>query len=124
MPSIVALVVRKAAPAKTPTALLTTQINVGCTGVNSQSYQYPASLKSLGGFRFNLVCGYPGSAEVILAMHRGEVDMFSGSWHVWRATQKGALDDGSLIPVIQGGLKRATDLPNVPVMHGPVDGPT
>ncbi len=72
------------------------EINVGCTGVNSQSYQYPASLKSLDGFRFNLVCGYPGSAEVILAMHRGEVDMFSGSWHVWRATQKGSFDDGSV----------------------------
>jgi tripartite-type tricarboxylate transporter receptor subunit TctC len=43
--------------------------------------------------------------------------MFSGSWHVWRATQKGALDDGSLIPVIQGGLKRTADLPNVPLMQ-------
>jgi hypothetical protein len=117
VPSNAALVVRKGAPAKTPTALRTTQINVGCTGANSQSYQYPASLKSLGGFRFNLVCGYPGSAEVILAIHRGEVDMFSGSWHVWRATQKSALDDGSLIPVIQGGLKRTTDLPNVPLMQ-------
>jgi tripartite-type tricarboxylate transporter receptor subunit TctC len=117
VPSNAALVVRKGAPARTPATLRTTPINVGCTGVNSQSYQYPASLKSLGGFRFNLVCGYPGSAEVILAMHRGEVDMFSGSWHVWRATQKGAFDDGSLIPVIQGGLKRTSDLPNVPLMQ-------
>jgi tripartite-type tricarboxylate transporter receptor subunit TctC len=121
VPSNAALVVRRGAPANTPATLRTTQINVGCTGVNSQSYQYPASLKSLDGFRFNLVCGYPGSAEVILAMHRGEVDMFSGSWHVWRATQKGALDDGSLIPVIQGGLKRTADLPNVPLMQELVD---
>ncbi len=121
VPSNAALVVRKGAPAKTPMALRTTQINVGCTGVNSQSYQYPASLKSLGGYRFNLVCGYPGSAEVILAMHRGEVDMFSGSWHVWRATQKGSFDDGSLIPVIQGGLKRTTDLPDVPLMQELLD---
>jgi tripartite-type tricarboxylate transporter receptor subunit TctC len=121
VPSNAALVVRKGAPAKSPAALRTTQINVGCTGANSQSYQYPASLKSLGGFRFSLVCGYPGSAEVILAMHRGEVDMFSGSWHVWRATQKSALDDGSLIPLIQGGLKRTADLPDVPLMQELVD---
>ena len=67
------------------------------------------------------MCGYPGSAEVILAMHRGEVDMFSGSWHVWRATQKGSFDDGSVIPVIQGGLKRTADLPNVPLMQELVD---
>jgi tripartite-type tricarboxylate transporter receptor subunit TctC len=117
VPSNAALVVRKGAPARTPEAMRATPINVGCTGVNSQSYQYPASLKSLGGMRYNLVCGYPGSAEVILAMHRGEVDMFSGSWHVWRATQKSGLDDGSLIPVIQGGLSRTKDLPNVPLMQ-------
>jgi tripartite-type tricarboxylate transporter receptor subunit TctC len=123
VPSNAALVVRKGAPATTPKALRTTQINVGCTGVNSQSYQYPASLKSLGGFRFNLVCGYPGSAEVILAIHRGEVDMFSGSWHVWRATQKSGLDDGSLIPIIQGGLVRTADLPKVPLMQELVDEP-
>src|SRR5258708_16464949 len=104
MPSIVALVVRKAAPAKTSAALRTTQINVGCTGVNSQSYQYPASLKSLGGFRFNLVCGYPGSAEVILAMHRGEVDMFSGSLHVSRATHKGPSPPSTLSPLLPRGL--------------------
>jgi tripartite-type tricarboxylate transporter receptor subunit TctC len=121
VPSNAALVVRKGAPAKTPDALRKTAITVGCTGVNSQSYQYPASLKSLGGFRFNMVCGYPGSAEVILAMHRGEVDMFSGSWHVWRATQKSALDDGSLLPVIQGGLVRTADLANVPLMQELVD---
>jgi hypothetical protein len=56
-------------------------------------------------------------------MHRGEVDMFSGSWHVWRATQKNGLDDGSLIPVIQGGLTRTADLPNVPLMQELVDDP-
>jgi tripartite-type tricarboxylate transporter receptor subunit TctC len=123
VPSNAALVVRKGAPAKTPDAMRTATTIVGCTGVNSQSYQYPASLKSLGGFRYNLVCGYPGSAEVILAMHRGEVDMFSGSWHVWRATQKNGLDDGSLIPVIQGGLTRTADLPNVPLMQELVDDP-
>src|SRR5262245_31612723 len=123
VPSNAALVVRKGAPAKTPEAMRTATTTVGCTGVNSQSYQYPASLKTLGGFRYNMVCGYPGSAEVILAMHRGEVDMFSGSWHVWRATQKSALDDGSLIPVIQGGLVRTADLGKVPLMQELVDDP-
>ena len=92
-------------------------VTVACTGVNSQSYQYPASLKELGGFKFIIVCGYPGSAEVMLAIHRAEADMFSGSWHVWRATQQAGLKDGSLIPVIQGGLKRTQDLPDVPLMQ-------
>ena len=116
-PSNAAFVIRKNAPAITPEAMRTTNVTVACTGVNSQSYQYPASLKALGGFKFIIVCGYPGSAEVMLAIHRAEADMFSGSWHVWRATQQAGLKDGSLIPVIQGGLKRTRDLPNVPLMQ-------
>jgi tripartite-type tricarboxylate transporter receptor subunit TctC len=116
-PSNAAFVIRKNAPAITPEAMRKTTVTVACTGVNSQSYQYPASLKELGGFKFNLVCGYPGSAEVMLAIHRAEADMFSGSWHVWRATQKQGLSDGSLIPVIQGGLKRTQDLAKVPLMQ-------
>ena len=116
-PSNAAFVVRKGAPATSAEAMRKTPVTVACTGVNSQSYQYPSSLKTLGGFKFIIVCGYPGSAEVMLAIHRAEADMFSGSWHVWRATQQAGLKDGSLIPVIQGGLKRTRDLPNVPLMQ-------
>ncbi len=116
-PSNAAFVVRKGAAATSAEAMRKTPVTVACTGVNSQSYQYPSSLKTLGGFKFNIVCGYPGSAEVMLAIHRGEADMFSGSWHVWRATQGAGLKDGSLIPVIQGGLTRTRDLKHVPLMQ-------
>src|SRR5262245_49952236 len=122
-PRNAAFVSRKNAPAITAEAMRKTTVTVACTGVNSQSYQYPASLKELGGFKFIIVCGYPGSAEVMLAIHRAEADMFSGSWQVWRATQQAGLKDGSLIPVIQGGLKRTQDLPNVPLMQELVDDP-
>jgi tripartite-type tricarboxylate transporter receptor subunit TctC len=122
-PSNAAFVIRKNAPATTAAAMRKTAVTVACTGVNSQSYQYPASLKELGGFKFIIVCGYPGSAEVMLAIHRAEADMFSGSWHVWRATQQAGLKDGSLIPVIQGGLKRTRDLAKVPLMQELVDDP-
>ena len=122
-PSNAAMVVRKGAAATTAEAMRKTPIVAACTGVNSQSYQYPASLKTLGGFQFNIVCGYKGSAEVMLAIHRGEADMFSGSWHVWRATQQAGLKDGSLIPAIQGGLKRTKELAHVPLMQELVDDP-
>jgi len=122
-PSNAAMVIRKNAPATTADGMRKTAVTVACTGVNSQSYQYPASLKELGGFKFIIVCGYPGSAEVMLAIHRAEADMFSGSWHVWRATQQAGLKDGSLIPVIQGGLKRTEELADVPLMQELVDDP-
>jgi tripartite-type tricarboxylate transporter receptor subunit TctC len=122
-PSNAAFVIRKNAPTVSVDGMRKQQVTVACTGVNSQSYQYPASLKELGGFKFTIVCGYPGSAEVMLAIHRAEADMFSGSWHVWRATQQAGLSDGSLIPVVQGGLKRTRDLPKVPLMQELVDDP-
>ena len=122
-PSNAAFVIRKSAPTVNAEAMRKTPVTVACTGVNSQSYQYPASLKELGGFKFIIVCGYPGSAEVMLAIHRAEADMFSGSWHVWRATQQAGLKDGSLIPVIQGGLKRTEELKDVPLMQELVDDP-
>ena len=122
-PSNAAFVIRKNAPAVTVDGMRKTPVTVACTGVNSQSYQYPASLKELGGFKFIIVCGYPGSAEVMLAIHRAEADMFSGSWHVWRATQQAGLKDGSLIPVIQGGLKRTLELKDVPLMQELVSDP-
>ena len=97
-PSNAAFVIRKSAPAINADAMRKTPVTVACTGVNSQSYQYPASFKELGGFKFIIVCGYPGSAEVMLAIHRAEADMFSGSWHVWRATQRRALKTAASFP--------------------------
>jgi tripartite-type tricarboxylate transporter receptor subunit TctC len=112
-PSNGAMVVRKGAPATTAAAMRTIPVTVGCSGVNSTSYQYPAALKALGGFKFNIVCGYGGSAEIKLAMKRGEADLYNASWHAWRLNP--GIKDGSFIPAIQGGLKRTRELTNVPL---------
>ena len=45
------------------------------------------------------------------------LDMVSKAWNAWRAENKDSLDDGTLIPILQGGLKRAPELPNVPLMQ-------
>lgn len=123
VPSTTAYMVRKGAPAMTVDALRHTAVNVGCTGRTAQSFQYPNSLKSLIGLKFNIICGYPGSAEVILALTRGEVDLYSASWHAWRSTHKQAIADGTFTPIIQGGLVRTKDLPNVPLMQDLTDDP-
>jgi tripartite-type tricarboxylate transporter receptor subunit TctC len=123
VPSTTAYMVRKGAPAKTVDDLRRVSVNVGCTGRTAQSYQYPASLKTLIGLKFNLICGYPGSADVILALTRGEVDLYSASWHAWREAHKQEIADGTFIPLIQGGLVRTKDLPNVPLMQDLADDP-
>ncbi|HEV2570597.1 MAG TPA: tripartite tricarboxylate transporter substrate-binding protein [Beijerinckiaceae bacterium] len=116
-------VLRKGAPAKTIEEMKQKQLIVGCSGVNSQSYQYPALLKVLGGFDFKMVCGYKGSAEYIHAMEQGEVDLVSSAWNSWRVTHTAPIASGELIPVLQAGLRRNKELPNVPLMQEVVSDP-
>jgi tripartite-type tricarboxylate transporter receptor subunit TctC len=99
------------------------EIVVGCTGKAAQSYQYPAILKVLGGFKFKLVCGYPGASDYTLALTRGEIDMVSSAWNSWRVTSRQDIRSGNLIPVMQAGLKREKELPNVPLMQELVSDP-
>jgi tripartite-type tricarboxylate transporter receptor subunit TctC len=118
-----AFVVRKGAPTTSPKEMRDKALVAGCTGRNSQSYQFPAMLNALAGFKFKIVCGYKGSADSILAMERGEVDIVSSAWNSWRATHRAPIQSGELIPVIQGGLKRNAELAQVPLMQELVDDP-
>jgi tripartite-type tricarboxylate transporter receptor subunit TctC len=70
-----------------------------------------------------MICGYPGSAEYVLAMLKGEVDLVSSAWNNWRATNMTEIKAGDLVPVIQGGLKRNRELADVPLMQELVTDP-
>jgi tripartite-type tricarboxylate transporter receptor subunit TctC len=118
------LVRRKDAPAKTIDDMKRISLNVACSGRTSQSYQIPAILRNLGGFQFKIVCGYPGSAEYVIALSRGEIDMVSSAWNQWRSTHAGEIRDGVFVPVIQSGLRRNREIPDVPLMQEIVDDPT
>ena len=104
--------------------LATGKVNVGCSGRASQSFQYPAALKEVAKLPFNIICGYDGSSAYTLALIRGEVDLVSKAWNAWRAEDKDAIDNGTLVPILQGGIKRTPELPNVPLMQEITDDPT
>jgi tripartite-type tricarboxylate transporter receptor subunit TctC len=112
-----AYVVRKGAPARTPDEMKKTANIVGCTGVTAQSYQLPAMLKNLAGFKFNMVCGYPGGTDNLLALSRGEVDLVSSAWNSLRASHKHQIESGEMTPVMQSGLRRSPELKDVPLMQ-------
>ncbi len=112
-----AFVVRAGAKAQTPDALRSNETVVGCTGRTSQSYQYPALMKELGGMKLKLICGYKGSKGYVLAMEKGEVDMVSSAWNSWRSSGKDLLDSGKMKVIMQAGLKRDKELPNIPLMQ-------
>lgn len=114
---------RRNSPSQTPADMKVKETIVGCTGTTAQSYQYPAMLKAMGGFKFKMICGYPGANEYSVALERGEIDLVSSAWNSWRVTHKRQIASGDLVPVIQAGLKRNRELPDVPLMQELVDDP-
>jgi tripartite-type tricarboxylate transporter receptor subunit TctC len=114
-------VMRKDAPAHSIDDLRRVETKAGCNSRLGQTYVNYAVLKAYGGFKFKIVCGYPGSMEFPLALARGEVDLISGSWNAWR--RRSDVIDGTLRPVIQSGLFRHKELPNIPLMQDLMDDP-
>ena len=106
---------RKDSPAKTIDEMRRIETKVGCSSRLSQSYANPSILRTYGGFKFKIICGYPGSMEFPMVLARGEVDLISSSWNAWRLRSDVA--DGTLRPVIQSGLVRHKELPDVPLMQ-------
>lgn len=93
------------------------KVIVGCTGAGSQSYIMPRAMMSLLGANFQMICGYRGSAAQTLAMIRGEIQAQSSAWASWRIRYFDDFKTGKLIPIVQIGLKREKELPNLVLMH-------
>jgi tripartite-type tricarboxylate transporter receptor subunit TctC len=75
-------------------------------------------MNGLIGTKFKLVTGYPGGNEVNLALERGEIDgRASNSWASWKSTHPDWVKEKKIIVLVQVGLKRAPDLPDVPLLY-------
>lgn len=103
-------------PVKTIADARTIEATMGATGYNTSS-QYPQVLNSMVGTRFKIILGYPGGNEINLAMENGEVaGRGSNSWASWKATRPDWIRDGKVNLLVQIGVQRAADLPDVPLL--------
>jgi tripartite-type tricarboxylate transporter receptor subunit TctC len=92
------------------------QVVVGATG-GSTSSQYPKAMNALIGTKFKIIIGYPGGNEINLALEKGEVDCRgSNAWGSWKATRPDWLRDKKINILVQIGLSKAPDLPDVPLL--------
>ena len=73
-------------------------------------------LKRLLGLKLQLVTGYKGTGDGLVAMERGEVEALSMPWTVFRVIRADWLRDHKVNVVLQTGLDAAPDLPGVPRM--------
>ena len=108
---------------KTAADLRTKQLNIGSSGRGSQTFIVPSALNTWAGAKFKIIVGYGGSNAQTLAMEKGELDAQSSAWPSWKARYFYKFEKKELIPVVQMGLKREPDLPNVPLMQELTDDP-
>jgi tripartite-type tricarboxylate transporter receptor subunit TctC len=95
----------------------TQQLIVGAPG-GTVGVIYATAMNGLLGTKFKLVTGYPGGNEVNLALERGEIDgRASNSWASWKSTHPDWVKEKKIIVLVQVGLKRAPDLPDVPLLY-------
>jgi tripartite-type tricarboxylate transporter receptor subunit TctC len=93
-------------------------VMLGGTGTNSDSHIFPTLINNLLGTKFKVVNGYSGgSKEVHLALERGEVEGRGGNaWASLKSSNRDWLEQKKLNMLVQIGLEREPELPDVPLL--------
>ena len=103
-------------PIKTFDDALTKPIVMGAAGQVGLDFTMPTLLNNVLGTKFQVVAGYKGGNEIDLALERGEVFGRAGqSWDGWKVTRPDWVRDKKINVLVQIGLTRAKDIPNVPL---------
>ena len=104
-------------PFNTAQDILDHEIIIGGGGTGSDITIWPNLLRALIGAKIKLVSGYIGTANVALAMERGEVQGMIGlDWDGLKASKPDWLRDKKLRNLLQIALQRRDDLKDVPTV--------
>jgi tripartite-type tricarboxylate transporter receptor subunit TctC len=105
-------------PTRTLADAMARQTVMGVTGAGSITVQLGAVLNNVIGTKFKLVVGYPDGNDVNLAMERGAVEgRCSSPWPSYLAATPHYVLDKLITPIVQVGLKKEPDLPDVPLLR-------
>ena len=101
------------------------EVVVGGTGSTSDSEASARLLNAVMGTKFKIVSGYPGTADVLLAMERGELNGIGDlSWSEIKSKNATLLADHKLKFIGQHGLTKSPELPDVPLALDYVQNPS
>jgi tripartite-type tricarboxylate transporter receptor subunit TctC len=93
-----------------------TEIIVANSGKSSHAYIEAAALAEWTGMKLKMVRGYKGAANMYKAMESGEAHARIGAWFSLKATKPTWLTGNKVNLIVQTGLEKAPDLPNVPLL--------
>jgi len=103
------------APVQTLADLRSRDLVVGATTPGTTMVDFPLITNAILGTRFKVVRGYEGTAQINNAIERGEVEGQGGvGWAAVKAQVPGWITDKKIKVIAQYGLRRHTQLPDVP----------
>lgn len=100
--------------------LLRREVLFGSSGVGAAGplSQFPLALRNLTGAKIKMIQGYKGSAEIRLAMSRGEVDGICGlPISTLKTEWRSELQTNSFKMLLQLGLEKNSELLDVPLVY-------
>lgn len=104
-------------PFKTFQDTIDRQMVVSTTGSGADTQTFPLVLNSIFKTKFKLITGYPGAAETLLAVERGEADGQAGlSWGYINASKASWVQEKKINVLLQLALEKHKDLPDVPLV--------
>ncbi len=90
---------------------------VGAAGAGNDDDLFPRIMNAILGTKMQIITAYPGGNDVVLAMERGEVMGRCGwSWSSIKASQPDWIVQNKINVLVQLGLSKHADLPNVPLI--------
>jgi tripartite-type tricarboxylate transporter receptor subunit TctC len=105
--------------------MLTKDATVGSSGTADDLGVYANVLRSVFNAKLKLITGYPGTADILLAVERGELGGLCGwSWSTLKSRSKRLYDTREIAVPVQLGLTPHEDLPNVPLITTLTKDPT
>ncbi len=114
----------RSSPIKTWQDFLTKPSSLGGEGAGAEPDIYARFMKNVFGAKAKLVSGYRGTNDIFLAIERGELDGACGiSWGTIVSVHPDYIRDGKINVIVQIGLRRHPDLPNVPTLEDVAQNP-
>lgn len=91
------------------------ETSMAATGATAESAKYPLALNATIGTRFKVIAGYSGAADTHLSVEKGETDGLCTTYGSVLATKPALLQKHEANVLVQIGLAKRPDLPQVPL---------
>jgi tripartite-type tricarboxylate transporter receptor subunit TctC len=103
-------------PVRTVEMLRTKEVLMGGSGATSDSAVMPRVLNALLGAKMKVITGYAAGAATELAVESGEIEGVCGlGWSTLKAARPDWVRDHKVNVILQMGIKKHPELPDVPM---------